>query len=123
VATHGANLGSITGPHAAEVKNAFAALQQYHAADVVAGSVGIEEIQVACLLGNVKLNAYLLAVSVGSVFFGANTYIGNGPNFMVKAIADHSKVHTPSFLKYVTHYTLPFMLTMLVIVWLIFFRG
>ena len=37
----------------------------------------------------------ILAVSTGAVFFGANTYIGNGPNFMVKAIADHQKVHTP----------------------------
>jgi len=37
----------------------------------------------------------LLAVSVGAVFFGANTYIGNGPNFMVKAIADHQKVQHP----------------------------
>src|SRR5678816_1980714 len=36
----------------------------------------------------------LEAISVGAVFFGAMTYIGNGPNFMVKAIAEHSKVAT-----------------------------
>jgi len=67
-------------------------------------------------------NEYILAVSVGSVFFGANTYIGNGPNFMVKAIAEHQKVHAPTFLGFIFKYTLPFMLPMLVIVWLLFFK-
>jgi Na+/H+ antiporter NhaD/arsenite permease-like protein len=62
----------------------------------------------------------LVAVSVGAVFFGANTYIGNGPNFMVKSIADHQKIKT--FIGYVFKYTLPYMLPMLIIVWLIFFR-
>ncbi|MCD6051528.1 MAG: citrate transporter, partial [Verrucomicrobia bacterium] len=61
-------------------------------------------------------------ISIGSVFFGANTYIGNGPNFMVKAIADQQNVHTPSFLGYVFKYTLPIMLPMLIIVWFLFFR-
>jgi Na+/H+ antiporter NhaD/arsenite permease-like protein len=64
----------------------------------------------------------ILATSAGAVFFGANTYIGNGPNFMVKAIADHQKVHTPTFLGYIAKFTVPFMLPMLVIVWLLFFR-
>jgi len=64
----------------------------------------------------------LVALSVGSVFFGANTYIGNGPNFMVKSIADQQKVSTPTFVGYVLKFTLPFMLPMLVIVWLLFFR-
>lgn len=65
----------------------------------------------------------LLAISVGSVFFGANTYIGNGPNFMVKSIADHQQVKTPDFVSYILRHTLPFMAPMLLIVWLIFFRG
>lgn len=64
----------------------------------------------------------ILAVSMGAVFFGANTYIGNGPNFMVKAIADHQKVHTPSFVGYIAKYTLPFMLPMLVVIWLLYFH-
>jgi len=64
----------------------------------------------------------LVAISVGAVFFGANTYIGNGPNFMVKAIADHQKIKTPTFIGYVVKYTLPCMVPMLLIVWLIFFR-
>ncbi len=42
----------------------------------------------------------LKAVACGSVFMGANTYIGNGPNFMVKAIAEHSGLEMPSFLAY-----------------------
>jgi Na+/H+ antiporter NhaD/arsenite permease-like protein len=67
--------------------------------------------------------AAILAVSTGAVFFGANTYIGNGPNFMVKAIADHQKVHTPSFVGYITKFTLPFMLPMLLIIWLIYFHS
>ena len=41
--------------------------------------------------------ALLAAVSCGAVFMGANTYIGNGPNFMVKSIAEHSQVKMPSF--------------------------
>jgi Na+/H+ antiporter NhaD/arsenite permease-like protein len=65
----------------------------------------------------------ILAVSTGAVFFGANTYIGNGPNFMVKAIADHQKVHTPSFVGYIAKFTVPFMLPMLVIIWLLFFHA
>jgi len=76
----------------------------------------------ASLLSNPKFNSLLIAISIGAVFFGANTYIGNGPNFMVKAIADQQKVHTPTFLGYVFKYTLPFMLPMLLLIWLLFFR-
>lgn len=45
----------------------------------------------------------LAAVSLGSVFMGANTYIGNGPNFMVKAIAEQSGVKMPSFFGYMLY--------------------
>ena len=44
--------------------------------------------------------ATLAAISAGSVFMGANTYIGNGPNFMVKAIAESERVPMPSFFGY-----------------------
>ncbi|HEX7619106.1 MAG TPA: sodium:proton antiporter [Verrucomicrobiae bacterium] len=67
--------------------------------------------------------AHVLAVSIGAVFFGAATYIGNGPNFMVKAIADQEKVPTPGFLGFVFKFTLPFLLPMLITIWLLFFRG
>ena len=77
----------------------------------------------ALLLGNPFYANCLRAISVGSVFFGANTYIGNGPNFMVKAIADHQKAHTPGFLGYIFRFTIPYMLPILVIVWFLFFRS
>ncbi|HCP94785.1 MAG TPA: citrate transporter [Bacteroidetes bacterium] len=64
---------------------------------------------------------YLMAVSTGSVFFGAMTYIGNGPNFMVKAIAEHSGVKMPSFFEYIYKYSLPILLPILTIVWLVFY--
>jgi len=86
---------------APEVANTVLALQKYHAARVSAGNVGVEEIEVAFLLGNSRFNQFIVAISIGAVFFGANTYIGNGPNFMVKAIADQHRVRTPSFFGYV----------------------
>ncbi len=104
------------------VRQTVAALQKYFAAPLASKSVALENIEIAYLLGNVSLNNYLIAISVGSVFFGANTYIGNGPNFMVKSIADQQKVHSPHFLEYIFKWTLPFMVPMLVIVWWIFFR-
>jgi Na+/H+ antiporter NhaD/arsenite permease-like protein len=66
--------------------------------------------------------ADITAISLGAVFFGAATYIGNGPNFMVKAIADAQKVRTPGFLGYLGWFTLPFLLPVLALVWLVFLR-
>jgi Na+/H+ antiporter NhaD/arsenite permease-like protein len=120
--SHGSALTDAAVNHGEEINATLAMLQKHHAADIAMGHVSTDEIQVAYLLANAKLHIYIIAVSVGSVFFGANTYIGNGPNFMVKAIADHQKVHTPSFPAYVYRYTLPVMLPMLVIIWLLFFR-
>lgn len=73
------------------------------------------------LLAGNTLN--LVAISVSAVFFGAATYIGNGPNFMVKAIADREQVPMPTFPGFVWKYTLPFLLPVLLAIWLIFFRG
>jgi Na+/H+ antiporter NhaD/arsenite permease-like protein len=42
----------------------------------------------------------LQAISAGAVFMGANSYIGNGPNFMVKALSDEANVKMPSFFGY-----------------------
>ncbi len=122
VHAHCVGLDSLTGPRAEEIRQTLMALQTYHPADLAAGRVSLDEIQTAYLLGNAKLKIYIVAVSIGSVFFGANTYIGNGPNFMVKAIAEHHKVHTPTFLGYIGRFSVPFMLPMLLIVWLLFFR-
>jgi len=119
----GAGLAALTGPQAEAIGNTYAALQKYHAAHLAAGQVRAEEIEVAFLLGNTAYNNYLLAISIGAVFFGANTYIGNGPNFMVKIIADQQKVKTPGFLGFIFKYTLPCMGPMLLLIWLLFFRG
>jgi Na+/H+ antiporter NhaD/arsenite permease-like protein len=53
------------------------------------------------------------AISLGAVFFGAMTYIGNGPNFMVKSIAVHAGVHCPGFFAYIFKYSLPILLPIL----------
>ena len=63
----------------------------------------------------------LKAISIASVFFGAMTYIGNGPNFMVKAIAEQLGVHMPSFFTYILRFSVPILLPVLVMVWLLFF--
>jgi Na+/H+ antiporter NhaD/arsenite permease-like protein len=57
----------------------------------------------------------LRSISIASVFFGAATYIGNGPNFMVKIICDHAGVKTPSFVEYIYKYSLPFLLPVLLL--------
>lgn len=65
----------------------------------------------------------LMAISMGAVFFGAGSYIGNGPNFMVKAIADKAKVHTPDFLRYMWQFSIPVLLPILVIVGFLLLKG
>lgn len=63
----------------------------------------------------------LKAISVAAVFFGAFTYIGNGPNFMVKSIAEQVGIKMPSFFGYIIRFSLPILIPLFVIVWLIFF--
>ena len=63
----------------------------------------------------------LVAISIGAVFFGALTYIGNGPNFMVKSIAHKSGIRMPGFLGYLTKYSLPILLPLFILVSLLFF--
>ena len=58
---------------------------------------------------------FVIAISLGSVFFGAMTYIGNGPNFMVKSIAHDAGVHCPSFFGYVFRYSVPILLPILAV--------
>ena len=63
----------------------------------------------------------LAAISTGAVFMGANTYIGNAPNFMVKAIAEEHGVKMPSFFGYLA-YSVGILLPIFVLVSLAFFR-
>ena len=62
----------------------------------------------------------LAAISTGSVFMGANTYIGNAPNFMVKAIAEGSGVRMPSFFGYMA-YSVGLLVPLFVLVSVVFF--
>ena len=72
---------------------------------------GSETAAVAALLERAPL--LVVGVSLGAVFFGAMTYIGNGPNFMVKSIAQAAGVHTPNFIAYLVRYSLPILLPIL----------
>ncbi|MEE8170945.1 MAG: sodium:proton antiporter [Phycisphaerae bacterium] len=75
------------------------------------------------LMGGAFINESLLvAISLGAVFMGANTYIGNGPNFMVKSIAEQSGVRMPSFFGYMLYSTLILMPLFLLVSW-IFLSG
>ena len=65
---------------------------------------------------------YVQAISLGSVFFGAFTYIGNVPNFIVKSIAEQSGIQCPSFIGYILKYSLPILIPIFVCIWYIFFR-
>ncbi len=63
----------------------------------------------------------LAAISTGAVFMGANTYIGNAPNFMVRAIAEESGVKMPSFFGYMA-YSVGILVPLFVLVSVVFFR-
>jgi Na+/H+ antiporter NhaD/arsenite permease-like protein len=86
------------------------------------GQVHLSMDRVADIQQFAAMNADKLeAISLGAVFFGAMTYIGNGPNFMVKAIAEHAKVKTPTFLGYIVRFALPILLPFLALVGILFF--
>jgi Na+/H+ antiporter NhaD/arsenite permease-like protein len=62
----------------------------------------------------------LIAVSLGSVFMGAMTYIGNGPNFMVKAIAEQEGIEMPSFFGYMFKYSIPVLIPIFILITIFF---
>ena len=64
---------------------------------------------------------YLKAISAGAVFFGACSYIGNAPNFMVRSISEEFGTPMPSFFGYILKYTLVFLLPAFVVVTLVMF--
>jgi Na+/H+ antiporter NhaD/arsenite permease-like protein len=68
-------------------------------------------------------SVYLKAVSAGSVFFGACSYIGNAPNFMVRSIAEESGTPMPSFFGYILRYSLVFLIPTFILVTIVFFRS
>ena len=63
----------------------------------------------------------LLAISAGAVFMGANTYIGNAPNFMVKSISESSGIVMPSFFGYFFKWAIPILFPLFILVSFLFF--
>jgi Na+/H+ antiporter NhaD/arsenite permease-like protein len=88
-------------------------------ADGGAGTLSITDL--GALAAHPVGETLLTAVSCGSVFMGAITYIGNGPNFMVKAIAEQHHVRMPSFFGY-TVWSLTILVPLFAVVALVFFR-
>jgi Na+/H+ antiporter NhaD/arsenite permease-like protein len=90
-------------------------------AAMASGVVGTTAENLGAMLQTPLGGALLRAVSCGAVFMGANTYIGNGPNFMVKSIAEHAGVKMPSFGGYML-YSGAILIPVFVIVTVVFFR-
>jgi Na+/H+ antiporter NhaD/arsenite permease-like protein len=63
----------------------------------------------------------LVAISLGATFFGALTYIGNAPNLLVKAIAEHARAPTPSFIDYIWKFALPVLVPVFALLSILFF--
>lgn len=84
-----------------------------------AGAMNFTE-GIATVLGTVP-GKMLLAISCGAVFMGANTYIGNAPNFMVKAISDENGIRMPSFFGYI-FWSLCILVPVFLLDALVFFR-
>jgi Na+/H+ antiporter NhaD/arsenite permease-like protein len=93
------------------------------------GDLGVTESMVPGLLGyasdlavrNEVFIKDLTAISAGAVFMGAVTYIGNAPNFMVKAIAEERGIPMPSFFGYMLKWSVPVLMPIFVIVTFVFF--
>jgi Na+/H+ antiporter NhaD/arsenite permease-like protein len=81
---------------------------------------GMPEAQAVSLLTTDNA-IYLKAISAGAVFFGAFSYIGNAPNFMVRSISEELGTPMPSFFGYIFKYAVVFLLPCLVIVTLVMF--
>ena len=62
----------------------------------------------------------LKAISTGAVFFGAMTYIGNGPNFMVKAVAEENNIKMPDFFSYIFKFSIIILLPIFILIQLLF---
>jgi len=91
------------------------------------GKLGLTEpmIREAFAAGNITTTypefiSLLTGISLGAVFMGANTYIGNAPNFMVKSIAEESGISMPSFFGYMIKYSIPILIPEFFLVTLIF---
>jgi Na+/H+ antiporter NhaD/arsenite permease-like protein len=83
------------------------------------GGLSIEDADVVRQFASSN-RAELAAISMGAVLFGALTYIGNSPNFMIKSITEQHKMRTPSFVGFILKFSLPILAPVLLLVsWLI----
>ncbi|OGL47872.1 MAG: sodium:proton antiporter [Candidatus Schekmanbacteria bacterium RBG_13_48_7] len=64
----------------------------------------------------------MISICLGAVFFGSMTYIGNGPNFMVKSVAEENQVKMPSFFGYILKFSIPVLLPILVLTAFLFVK-
>ncbi|MCL5034486.1 MAG: sodium:proton antiporter [Bacteroidetes bacterium] len=120
IQTHAISFPFVAGKYPSDIRSTLAVLIGNHSAEILSGRVTTGQIATAYLLAH---NGIIVqAISIGAVFFGAMTYIGNGPNFMVKSIAEQSGVRCPSFVSYMFRYALPVLLPTLILIWLLFFR-
>ncbi|HEY6002056.1 MAG TPA: sodium:proton antiporter [Anaeromyxobacter sp.] len=123
---HGASLGIRTEWHffwASGVLSSFLdnAPTYLTFASVASGLLGTDAADLAQLVAHPHGPPLLAAVSAGAVLMGANTYIGNGPNFMVKAIAEQAGVRMPHFFGYMA-WALAVLVPLFVVVTFVFFR-
>jgi Na+/H+ antiporter NhaD/arsenite permease-like protein len=90
-------------------------------ASAASGIVGTDAANLRLLVEHSSGADLLAAISLGAVFMGANTYIGNGPNFMVKAIAEQGGVRMPSFFGYMAYSGAILIPLFGVVTWVFFF--
>ena len=83
-------------------------------------AAGLPAAEGATLVAGVS-DKILTAIALGSVLFGAMTYIGNGPNFMVKAVAENDGVRMPSFFGYIFKFALIVLLPTYILMAVVFF--
>jgi Na+/H+ antiporter NhaD/arsenite permease-like protein len=121
---HGAELGItrpwqffwLTGGLSSFLDNAPTYLTFYSLAESVTNNIHAAN---ATIVSGVQVDL-LRAISCGAVFMGANTYIGNGPNFMVKAIAEEQGAKVPHFFGYMVYSSLILLPVFVLITWLFF---
>lgn len=87
---------------------------------ILSAAMGLTGSDVAGMLHSNPL--FIVAISLGAVFFGAASYIGNGPNFMVRSIAERAGLRCPSFFGYMIRYSVPILVPIFALVWLLFLR-
>ncbi len=107
--------------YATFLRLAEATAQKERPADFPANPTTEAEV-VRVLINHPADRLLVIAVSLGAVFFGAMTYIGNGPNFMVKSIAESAGVKVPTFFGYILKYSLPILLPILIASGFLFLR-